>query len=84
MKHISINIASPLRLCARWPHLVRYKTKPPGGAKSAEKTFFDTSIKNSYPTLIEVAPGVFRAVWDSGTADTARTLIHFAKFKLKP
>ena len=33
------------------------KTKPPGGAWSAEKTFFDAGIKNSYPTLIEVAPG---------------------------
>jgi hypothetical protein len=63
---------------------LRYKTKPPGGAWSAEKTFFDASIKNSYPTLVEVAPGDFRAVWDSGTATTPRTHIHFGKFKLKP
>ena len=63
---------------------LRYKTKPPGGAWSAEKTFFDAGIKNSYPTLLEVAPGDFRAVWDSGTADTARTHIHFGKLKLKP
>lgn len=63
---------------------LRYKTKPPGGNWSVEKTFFDAGIKNSYPTLIEVAPGDFRAVWDSGTADTARTFISFGKLKLKP
>jgi len=51
---------------------------------SAEKTFFDAGIKNSYPTLIEVSSGEFRAVWDSGTSETPRTHIHFAKFKLKP
>ena len=63
---------------------LRYKTKPAGGAWSAEQTFFDAGIKNSYPTLIEVAPGDFRAVWDSGTAATPRTHIQFGKFKLKP
>jgi hypothetical protein len=63
---------------------LRYKTKPPGGQWSLEKTFFDAGIKNSYPTLVEVAPGDFRAVWDSGTADTARTHIRFGKFKLQP
>ena len=51
---------------------LRYKTKPAGGAWSGEKTFFDAGIKNSYPTLIEVAPGDFRAVWDSGTAERPR------------
>jgi hypothetical protein len=63
---------------------LRYKTKPPGGQWSEEKTLFDAGIKNSYPTLVEVAPGDFRAVWDSGTADTARTHIRFGKFKLQP
>ncbi len=63
---------------------LRYKTKAPGGAWSAEKTFFDAGTKNSYPTLIEVAPGDFRAAWDSGTATTPRTQIQFGKFKLKP
>jgi hypothetical protein len=63
---------------------LRYKTKPAGGQWSREKTFFDAGIKNSYPTLVEVAPGDFRAVWDSGTADTARTHIRFGKFKLQP
>ena len=43
-----------------------------GGQWSEEKTFYEAGIKNSYPTLIEVAPGDFRAVWDSGTADKAR------------
>jgi hypothetical protein len=62
---------------------LRYKTKPAGGVWSEEKTFFDAGIKNSYPTLIEVAPGDFRAVWDSGTSDTPRTHIHFGKFRIK-
>jgi hypothetical protein len=62
---------------------LRYKVQPsPGGAWSAEKTFYDAGIHNSYPTLIEVAPGDFRAVWDSGTKDRARTHIQFGKFKL--
>ena len=63
---------------------LRYKTKPPGGAWSEERTFYDAGIKNSYPTLIEVEPGEFRCVWDSGTPDKARTHIHFGKFTLKP
>jgi hypothetical protein len=63
---------------------LRYKIKPPGGVWSNERTFYDAGIKNSYPTLIQVSPGEFRAVWDSGTVDTARTHIHFGKFSLKP
>jgi len=63
---------------------LRYKTKPPGGRWSEEKTFYDAGIKNSYPTLIEVAPGDFRAVWDSGTAKRSRTHIHFGKLRIKP
>ncbi|MSU49040.1 MAG: exo-alpha-sialidase [Opitutus sp.] len=61
---------------------LRYKLKPAGGKWSVEKTFYDAGIKNSYPTLIEVAPGDFRAVWDSGTKDRSRTHIHFGKFKV--
>ena len=63
---------------------LRYKTKAPGGAWSEQKTFYDAGIKNSYPTLIEVAPSDFRAVWDSGTPDRSRTHIHFGKLKLQP
>lgn len=63
---------------------LRYKIKPSGGAWSAEKTFFDAGIKNSYPTLVEVEPGKFRCVWDSGTHNKARTHIHFGKFALTP
>ena len=48
------------------------------------KTFYHAGIKNSYPTLTEVAPGDCRAVWDSGTAETSRTHIHFGKLKIKP
>jgi hypothetical protein len=56
---------------------LRYKLKPAGGSWGAEKTFYDAGIKNSYPTLIEVAPVDFRAVWDSGTKDRSCTHIHF-------
>ena len=63
---------------------LRYKVQPtPGGPWSAEKTFYAAEIKNSYPTLIEVAPGDYRAVWDSGTKERTRTMIHFGKFKIK-
>ena len=63
---------------------LRYKTKPAGGVWSEEKTFYDADIKNSYPTLIEVRPGDFRAVWDSGTAERPRTHIHFGKLRITP
>lgn len=61
---------------------LRYKTKPAGGAWSAEKTFFDAGIHNSYPTLIEVAPNEFRAVWDSGDEKRHRRSIRFGKLEL--
>jgi hypothetical protein len=61
---------------------LRYKTKPQGAAWSAEQTFYDAGTHNSYPTLIEVAPGDFRAVWDSGTASKHRTHIRVAKFRI--
>ena len=63
---------------------LRYKTKAPSGAWSEQKTFYDAGIKNSYPTLIEVAPGDFRAVWDSGTPTRPRTHIHFGKLRIEP
>jgi len=63
---------------------LRYKLKPAGGTWGAEQTFFDAGIKNSYPTLIEVAPGEFRAVWDSGTPARSRTHIRFGKFRVAP
>lgn len=63
---------------------LRYKIRPAGGEWSEEKTFFDAGVKNSYPTLIEVASGDFRAVWDSGTADTPRTHIRFGKLRIEP
>jgi hypothetical protein len=69
-----------------WPHggrtSLRYKIKPAGAQWSGERTFFHAGIKNSYPTLIEVAPREFRAVWDSGTASQPRTHVHFGKLKL--
>ena len=63
---------------------LRYKIRPAGNRWSEEKTFYHAGIKNSYPTLIEVQPGDFRAVWDSGTADTPRTHIHFGKLRITP
>ena len=56
----------------------------PRGDMGASPPATERSGEMSYSMLIEMAPGDFRAVSDSGTADTARTLIHFAKFKLKP
>ena len=61
---------------------LRYKLKPAGGTWSTEKTFYDAGIKNSYPTLVEVAPGQYRAVWDSGTRERSRTHIQFGKFQV--
>lgn len=63
---------------------LRYKLKPAGGAWSAERTFFDAGTHNSYATLVETAPGVFRAVWDSGTKDRHRTHIRVGKFHVPP
>ena len=63
---------------------LRYKTKASGRAWSEEKTFFHARIKNSYPSLIEVSPGQWRAVWDSGTVDTPRTHIRFGKLRIAP
>ena len=63
---------------------LRYKFKPKGGKWSEEKTLYHAGIKNSYPTLVEVAAGDFRCVWDSGTPTKSRTHISFGKLKLKP
>lgn len=89
--HLYVYNDGPAQRGKGWPGFphggrtsLRYKTKPPGGAWSGEKTFYDAGIKNSYPTLIEVGPGDFRAVWDSGTATTPRTHIQFGKLKLSP
>jgi hypothetical protein len=62
---------------------LRYKVKPASGAWSDERTFFDAGIRNSYPTLIEIAPGEFRAVWDSGDEKRSRRSIRFGKLTIK-
>ena len=88
--HIYVYNDGPARreITPEFPHggrmSLRYKIKPVGGKWSEEKTFFDAGIKNSYPTLIEVRPGDFRAVWDSGTAERPRTHIHFGKLRVAP
>jgi len=61
---------------------LRYKIQDAAGNWGPEKTFYDSGTKNSYPTLIEVAPGDFRAVWDSGTKDRMRTHIRFGKLRV--
>ena len=53
-----------------------------GGAGSEEKTFFESGAHNSFPTLLEHAPGEYYCVWDSGAADRHRTHIRFGKPKL--
>ena len=63
---------------------VRYKIQSASGQWSEQRTFYHAGIKNSYPTLIEVSPGEFRCVWDSGTADRSRTHIHFGKLSVSP
>lgn len=60
---------------------LRYKVQPPGKEWGPERTFFDTGTHNSYPTLVEVAPGEYLAVWDGGTKERHRTEIRFGKFK---
>jgi hypothetical protein len=88
--HIYVYNGGPAQreITPEFPHggrtSLRYKIKPVGGKWSEEKTFFDAGIKNSYPTLIEVRPGDFRAVWDSGTAERPRTHIHFGKLRIAP
>lgn len=74
---------------------LRYKIQPAGGKWGEELAFYDgksespaseqgpPSIHNSYPTLIEHAPGEYYCVWDSGTAEKGRTHIRFGKLKLK-
>ncbi len=61
---------------------LRYRTKPAGGAWSAERTFSDTGDKQSYPALVEVAPSEFRAAWDAGTPQRHRTRICVGTFRL--
>lgn len=61
---------------------LKYKLKPPGKGWSDEKVFFDAGIKNSYPSVIEVSPGDFRIVWDSGTHNYGRKQIRFGKLRI--
>lgn len=67
---------------ARSRMALRYKVKPAKADWSDERTFFDMGIHNSYPTLIEIAPGEYRAVWDSGDEKRHRRAIRFGKLKL--
>lgn len=67
------------------PHRERkglgYKIKRPGEPWSEARVFYDPGVKNSYPTLIEYAPGQFHAVWDSSnTAERHRTMIRYGRF----
>ena len=60
-----------------------YKIRKPGESWGDECVFFDTGVKNSYPTLLEHAPGRFYAVWDSSDSpDVPRTAIRFGRFDI--
>ncbi|MEI7585049.1 sialidase family protein [Runella sp.] len=61
---------------------LRYKVKSLDGQWSNERTFFDANIHNSYPSLIEISPNDFRAVWDSGSKEKGRQKICFGKFRI--
>jgi hypothetical protein len=57
--------------------------KRPGEPWSAARVFFDPGVKNSYPTLLEYAPGQFHAVWDSSDSpDRHRTCIRYGRLTL--
>ena len=86
--HLYVYNDGPAQRDRSWPGFpnggrtsLRYKVRPPGGEWGPERAFYDAGTKNSYPSLVEVAPGEFRAVWDSGTATVPRTHILFGKFK---
>lgn len=88
--HIYVYSDGPAQRDFTWPYFpqggrtsLRYKTKDAGSEWSEQKTFFHMGVKNSYPTLFEVAPGDWRAVWDSGTETQPRTRILFGKLKLQ-
>lgn len=63
---------------------LRYKCKLSEVGWSEERTFYDAGIHNSYPSLIEIAPGEFRAVWDSGDEKRQRRSIRFGKLTIDP
>ncbi len=57
-----------------------YKVKMPGAPWGNERLFYDAGVHNSYPTLLEHAPGRFYAVWDSSNdPDEERTVIRFGR-----
>lgn len=61
-----------------------YKTRPPGGAWSQARLFYDGQNRNSYPTLIEDEPGRWLAVWDSSDdPDDRRTVIRFGRLQVQ-
>ena len=87
--HIYVYSDGPAQRDLTWPEFpnggrtsLRYKTRSPDGSWSEEKNYFHMAVKNSYPTLIEVAQGDYRAVWDSGTDTRPRTRILFGKLKV--
>ncbi|MCU0502908.1 MAG: glycoside hydrolase [Anaerolineae bacterium] len=60
-----------------------YKIRAPSGSWSDERPFYDAGVRNSYPTLLERAPGRFYAVWDSSDSpDVPRTAIRFGRFDI--
>ena len=62
---------------------LKYKVESPSGKWSKARVFYDGGVHNSYPTLIEEAPGRFLCVWDSATDPVRkRTAIRFGYLTL--
>jgi len=67
-----------------WQRLgLAYKVQSVEGAWGPERAFYDAGVHNSYPSLIEYAPGQYHAVWDSSQdAERHRTLIRYGRLRL--
>ena len=62
---------------------LHYRVKQSDEGWGEVRAFYDTGVKNSYPTLLEYAPGQFHCVWDSSdTGDRHRTLIRYGRLDL--
>lgn len=62
---------------------LRYKTRKAGGEWSDARLFYWNDDRNSYPTLVEDAPGTWLAMWDSSDSpDIRRTAIRFGRLNV--
>lgn len=62
---------------------LRYKLRRRGSDWGQDRLFYDGANRNSYPVLLEYAPGRFHAVWDSSDdPECKRTAIRYGRFSL--